>query len=337
MEMKSLTLNGKTYDSFVDKDAREALESAGSMASKEILDHMRVLLNKALYGEDVSDLLAELDALLGNEPETPDVPDVPDVPDYSVLPSWIQEMQVVEFAPEVDTNAEQTFAISMENEPDMVFVLSDVETVSESRTFAAMFVLKNLSNIYAAVWYSSNTTSTISSIMDSKATTVSMDKSSVVLNTNMIGTENAYWRAGHNYKIYCLKTTADVSSLAAVPFADEMYAVEYEPEADTNEAVTFNYEMENEPNCVLILSDFTAKENVRDITGFFGNRLYNVDVWRQFTVMAGSTDFSNSVGDTTSGHITFENNAMTYVPKLYGSAAGSFRAGHKYMVIFMHI
>lgn len=44
----------------------DALRSVGALTSKEILDHMRILFGKAVYTEDVSALLAELDALLGS-------------------------------------------------------------------------------------------------------------------------------------------------------------------------------------------------------------------------------------------------------------------------------
>lgn len=97
-EMKTLTMNGKTYDSFVDKTARksiEDLEKNGSGLSSKEKGLMLTLFKNMLSQNDMSDTVNELeknwatggnDNTGGGSGETPDVPDVPDEPDVPVEP-----------------------------------------------------------------------------------------------------------------------------------------------------------------------------------------------------------------------------------------------------------
>lgn len=100
-EMKSLTLNGKTYDSFPDKKAvktinGEAPDENGNVKVEipeddggGLTDTARILLMTVLkngvYTSDQSANLAALEEALktsgGGGSDEPDVPDVPDVPD----------------------------------------------------------------------------------------------------------------------------------------------------------------------------------------------------------------------------------------------------------------
>lgn len=317
----------------------------GATAPSATLGCMLDLFKKALYVEDTSDLLSELEKLIGTGggdsggSDTPEVPDLPDEPEPVALPSWIQEMQVVEFTPEADTNEVQTFAINMENEPNMVIVRSDIETPTNIRDFVGMLAIKTLSGTYAWVQFVASTMDTITGVSQPIANDISFSSSAISVQSLTVGGTATYWRAGYKYTVYCIRTTFDPSDMLNAPFAKETYAVTYEPEADSNEAVTFEYEMENEPNCVLIISDHTEQGSVRDVAGFFGAKIYDDTVWRSMNVLYVS-GFKVSIGndgDSSGGYVTVGDGVLTYTPFKYGGTACYFRAARKYMVIMMHI
>lgn len=261
-------------------------------------------------------------------------------PEITELPSWISEMQVVEFTPEADTNEVQTFAISMENEPNLVIIDSDIETVGEIRDFVGAQIMKapSIGTIASIMWHASTKTS-INHNTSAKNTDITITNESVSITTDNVGTEKTYWRAGHTYKIYCIHTALDISDMSSVPnFANEVYAVEFTPEADTNELQTFNYEMVNEPNAILILSDIEEFEKYRDFVGAILSRLYDTDELFKGVQFHGAGSSIGSAGfSSTCGVMSLADGEMTFQTYTQGGTPSYWRAGHKYVILFMNI
>lgn len=261
-------------------------------------------------------------------------------PEITELPSWISEMQVVEFTPEADTNEVQTFAISMENEPNLVIIDSDIETAENIRDFAGAQIMKEpYSGTIASIMWNANTNTSINHSTSAKNTDITITNESVSITTSNIGTEKTYWRAGHTYKIYCIHTALDISDMSSVPnFANEVYAVEFTPEADTNELQTFNYEMVNEPNAILILSDIEEFEKYRDFVGAILSRLYDTDeLFKGVQFHGAGSSIGSATFSPTCGVMSLADGEMTFQTYTQGGTPSYWRAGHKYVILFMNI
>lgn len=328
----------------------EAAQSGGGISATEKTLLMS-LLNNAIYTTDMTEALAQLEAYWngsggsggesggggtggGEDTGGGDTPPVAET-----LPSWIAEMQTVEFTPEADTNEAQTFAISMENEPNIVFVNSDIETVIALRDLAALTFMKMPDGAIFRQQYSADTKISITSVLTKDVSSeCSMSASEIVLPPANIGTVAAYWRAGHTYKIYCVKTVFDTTDMAHVPaFAKEVYPVVFAPEADTNEAQTFSYEMENEPNAILIISDLTEIIAYRDFVGVFVSKRYDQGGWHGYAIANNNGYISSNNIATGYGITACGNGSMTFQTPDQGGTCSKWKAGHNYLILFMYL
>lgn len=262
------------------------------------------------------------------------------IPDVTALPSWISEMQVVEFTPEADTNEAQTFAINMNNEPNIVIIDSDIEAAGDVRDFAGAQIMKaSSSGSIASIMWNAKTKTEIDHNTTSNNANISITSDTISITTSTIGTEKAYWRAGHTYKIYCIKTILDISDMSNIPsFANEVYAVEFTPEADTNELQTFNYEMVNEPNAILILSDIEEFGKYRDFVGAILSTLYDSDEFFEgVQIHCTGSSIGSAVFSATCGVMSLADGEMTFQTYTQGGTASYWKAGHKYVILFMNI
>ncbi|MBQ5608403.1 MAG: hypothetical protein IIU86_05195 [Oscillospiraceae bacterium] len=127
----------------------------------------------------------------------------------TTLPSWIKEMQVQTFTPEADTNAAQTFALSMSAAPNIIIIKADYDTPEALRDFMG-YVGSDLlgakgiymqgyesyaaAGLVAAQEATSPTAATANGVIEYSAT-------GFTYQTRLYGSENTYWRAAHTYTI----------------------------------------------------------------------------------------------------------------------------------------
>ena len=126
----------------------------------------------------------------------------------------------------------------------------------------------------------------------------------------------------------------------------ELEVIELTVGEDTNEERTFEYILENMPNLIIVLSDFTKRENARDFVSGVFHRVHNNDSlafdghlnFANFTEITSvgancqldSTNVNNAIW---SGVADVTNKSFLLRTYSYGGTYCYWRVGHTYKII----
>ena len=146
-----------------------------------------------------------------------------------------------------------------------------------------------------------------------------------------------------------LLLTADALSSGVPDWLSECHVQEYTPEADTNEDVTFDINLSDVPQLVLVLSDMdndsvigTSSRTMMAMVAAhvaYDETLANphsyAGAWKYYTSSVGNGGItSNATTDTgVSGPVNVSGSSMTIRSYNIGGTRAYWRAGHTYRII----